>query len=261
MMRFFPKAKRWSEGRDSIPREHGCSDPSSSGIAFFANYSSPELGLSRPLNIHAGELIALEGYDLSSKHVLCDWLLGVGESAHYPLNVSLGEKEIVSPRERAQLGAVFGRSPVSCGNTLQEKLLYRTHDIRKQELYFAIEKLMGDSLRARCHPLNPLLDRSGQPLIATGFSAREQIEISQINLVLQRLPFLVVDFAAPLLRRAINAGFKLSPELSHSGKTIVLILGEEGSEKEKAEHWLELGFSQTITMPLPLLGGNRSLRQ
>lgn len=177
-----------------------------------------------PLTIGAGNRLALVGSDTYRKHYFCDWILGFVNVAGSTVKIKVGETVIGDAGHRTKIASLLGRSPLLYGETIQESLLYRTNNVRKQELYEMIERFYGPSLRARTSPQNPLLDVNGKPIPTQILTAREHIEIAQINLILQKTPLMILDLSSELMNEALNQGFRPSRELIQSGKTIIVIL-------------------------------------
>ena len=177
-----------------------------------------------PVTIAAGHRLALVGSDTYRKHYFCDWILGFVNVAGSTVKVTVGDTTTSEASARTKIASLLGRSPLLYGETIQESLLYRTNNVRKQELYEMIEHFYGPSLRARTSPQNPLFDENGKPIPTQILTAREHIEIAQINVILQKTPLVILDLSSELMNEALNQGFRPSRELIQSGKTIIAIL-------------------------------------
>lgn len=197
------------------------------------------------IQIPAGSRLALQGGDTYRKHFFCDWLLGFVTIPGSRVKITVGKKTIEDPTERTLVASVLGRSPLLYGETIQETLLYRTQNVRKQELYEMIEKFYGPSLRARTNPQNPLVDQNNKPVPTQILTAREHIEVAQINLILQKTPVVILDLSSELMNEALNQGFRPARELVMSGKTIITILPPD---REAA--WAESILNARITKTL-----------
>ena len=168
--------------------------------------------------------MALVGPDTYRKHYFCDWVLGFAETTGAEVRIEAGGQILESPADRSRAAAMLGRSPLLYGETIQESLLYRTQGVRKQDLYALVERLYGPGLRARTSPETPLLDRGGRPVPTQTLTAREHLEIAQINALLQRTPLLVLDLSSELMAEAMAEGFRPCPELVLGAKTVLAIL-------------------------------------
>jgi hypothetical protein len=176
-----------------------------------------------PLALKAGEMLALEGSNNHAKHYFCDGLLGFVKV----------KGATVAPENLNSTAAVFGRSPLLYGDTIQESLLYRTQGVRKQELYDLIGRLFGPSLRARTTPLNPLFGNDGEPVATQSLTAREHLEVAQINVILQKAPLVIIDLSSELMREALEEGFRPAAELL--ARTLIVIL-----PPNRSAAWAEL---------------------
>lgn len=199
----------------------------------------------QPIKIPAGSRIALQGGDTYRKHFFCDWLLGFVNVPGSLVRITVGKKSIEDAGERTAVASVLGRSPLLYGETIQETLLYRTQNVRKQELYEMIERFYGPSLRARTNPQNPLVDTNNKPVPTQILTAREHIEVAQINLILQKTPVVILDLSSELMNEALNQGFRPARELIASGKTIIAIL-----PPDKDVAWAESILNARITNTL-----------
>lgn len=175
-------------------------------------------------SIPAGSRVALVGDDTYRKHYFCDWLLGYVDNPDSPVTFKVGAQLHQTPASRTQVASVLGRSPLLYGETIQEALLYRTNNVRKQDLYHLIERFYGPSLRARTSPQNPLFDLNGKPVPTQVLTACEHLEIAQINILLQKTPLVVIDLSSELMNEALSQGFRPAATLFSSGKTIIAIL-------------------------------------
>jgi hypothetical protein len=189
------------------------------------------------VRIPARSMLALTGSDTFSKHFFCDWLMGFVEVPGSRVAIRHGSALISAAPDRTRLAAVLGRSPLLYGETIQESLLYRTREVPKKELYALIEQLYGPSLRHRTDPKNPLLDPNGKPIPTQILTAREHLEIAQINIILQRTPIVVLDLSSELMAEALAEGFRPAPLLLDGTKTIIAIL-PPGKDAGWAEHVL-----------------------
>jgi ABC-type uncharacterized transport system YnjBCD ATPase subunit len=176
------------------------------------------------LTIESGDILALTGGDTYGKHYFCDWLLGFVDVPETLITIKFNGRETTLAKDRTQMASLLGRSPLLYGETIQESLLYRTHDVKKHELYSLIERLYGPSLRARTSAQNPLFDQNGKPVPTQILTAREHLEVAQINLLLQKNPIVILDLSSELMREALDEGFRPARELFESGKTIIVIL-------------------------------------
>ncbi|MBI3541823.1 MAG: hypothetical protein HY075_00925 [Deltaproteobacteria bacterium] len=197
------------------------------------------------VKLEAGARVALVGEDAYRKHYFCDWLLGFVDVAGRAVRMRVGDCELETGRERAQAAAVLGRSPLLYGETIQEALLYRTHEVRKHDLFHLVERFYGPSLRSRTSPLNPLLDAQSKPLPTQILTAREHLEIAQINVLLQKTPVVILDLSSELMAEAISEGFRPAQPLFESGKTILAIL-PPGKDLAWAEQVTGTRFSAEI---------------
>lgn len=210
-----------------------------------AEIRAADAGGLTPLQIASGARLALVGGDTYRKHYFCDWILGFVNVPGSSVKIRLGEKTIDDAQERTRVAALLGRSPLLYGETIQESLLYRTQNVRKQDLYEMIEKFYGPSLRARTNPQNPLLDVNNKPVPTQILTAREHIEIAQINIMLQKTPIVILDLSSELMNEAINQGFRPARELVNGGKTIITIL-----PPDKDAAWAEAILNSRLTTSL-----------
>ncbi|MBI2606074.1 MAG: hypothetical protein HYW49_08345 [Deltaproteobacteria bacterium] len=198
-----------------------------------------------PIHIESGSCLAITGEDAFRKNFLCDWLLGFKDLEGASIEFRLGSEAFEAPERRKQYSAILGRSPLMYGETIQEAILYRTQAVRKDALYYFMERLYGLSLKARTNPQNPLLDKNNKPIPTQILSAREHLEIAQINVMLQKTALVVLDFSSPFMRKAFAEGFRPARELFESGKTILVILPETETI-QWAEDVMGLRFTGTL---------------
>ncbi|MEW6056528.1 MAG: hypothetical protein AB1540_07920 [Bdellovibrionota bacterium] len=195
-----------------------------------------------PIHIRSGEKIALVGTDNYRKHFFCDWILGFVELPQSRVEIQTRVRSLQKTAARTTSAVILGRSPLLYGDTIQESLLYRTSHVRKEVLYELVERLYGPSLKKRTDPKNRLLDLNAKPIPTQLLTAREHIEISQINALLQKTPILVFDLSSTLMLEAFAQGYTPCPELSKSGKTWIVILPPDQTV-EWAESLLRVGLS------------------
>ena len=189
-----------------------------------ASIKAPHSPLDGPVAIEAGARLWLTGSNASQKHYFCDWLMGFVGQGPSSVTLKFNEKSIETPSKRAECFSVLGRSPLLYGTTLRDALLYRTQNVRKNMMLELAAKCFGPSLKARAHADNPLADASGVPLTTESLTAREHLEVAQVNVLLQRTPVIVVDLSSELVNEALEEGFQFAPELTQSAKTILVIL-------------------------------------
>lgn len=199
------------------------------------------------VHIAPGAHIALIGDDTYCKHYFCDWLLGFVEIANSRVSMRIDDTVVTEARHRTNAAALLGRSPLIFAETVQEALLYRTRDVRKQDLYELIDRFFGPGLRARVNPQNPLFDLAGNPVPTQALTAREHLELTQINVLLQRTPLVLLDFSTKLMLEAIHEGFRPAPALFASGKTVLAIL-----PPGKDLAWVEATTQQKFTSSISL---------
>ena len=203
------------------------------------------------LHIDAGKTIALLGSSTFHKHYLCDWLLGFVEAKNTKVSLELSNGKnttrAVEPHDRAQHASVLGRSPILCGETIQEALTFRTHHVRKSELKEMVEHFFGPTLRAKTNPEARFFDRDGAPVSTHSLTAREHLEIAQINVLLQKTPVIILDLSSELMAEAMAQGFVPAPELFTSGKTVLTIV-PPSRDLKWAETVLKHKFEQTLTL-------------
>lgn len=183
-------------------------------------------GLSPPLSLDAGARLALIGHDTYRKHWFCDWILGFAQIPGSSVSFQVGEKILTQHQERMEVATVLGRSnllPSHSAETLQESLLFRTSNVRKQDLHYFVERFYGPNLRKRTSPQNPFADSNDRPILTQSLSAREKIEVAEINLLLQKPSLLILDFSSALMQMALSEGYKPREELFTSGKTVIAI--------------------------------------
>jgi hypothetical protein len=80
---------------------------------------------------------------------------------------------------------------------------------------------------------------NNKPVPTQILTAREHIEIAQINILLQKTPLVVVDLSSPLMTHALAEGFVPCDELIRSGKTVIFIVPPGRTEEwfaSKAGH-------------------------
>jgi hypothetical protein len=201
--------------------------------------------ISAPLALDAGEVLALEGPNNHAKHFFCDWLLGFVKVDGGRVRIQAGKRHADSPEDRNAMASVLGRSPLLYGDTIQESLLYRTRGVRKQDLYSLVERLFGPSLRGKTSPENPLFDGNGKPIAPQTLTAREHLEVAQINVILQQTPLVILDLSSELMREALVEGFRPAPELTRSGRTLIVIV-PQGKNTAWAESVLGRKFDRTL---------------
>ncbi len=206
-----------------------------------------------PIHIEGGSCLAITGEDAFRKNFLCDWILGFKDLPGASTEFRLGCEAFETSEKRKRYSAILGRSPLMYGETIQEAILYRTRAVRKDALFYFMERLYGLSLKARTNPQNPLLDKNNKPIPTQILSAKEHLEIAQINAMLQKTALVVFDLSSPFMHKAFAEGFRPARELFESGKTILAILPST-VEFEKSEteiiQWAEdvMGFRFTGTL-------------
>src|SRR5262249_35192019 len=92
----------------------------------------------------------------------------------------------------------------------------------------------------------PLTDANGQPVATRALTAREHLEISQINVLLQNCPLVVLDLSSELMTEALSEGYRPSPALVESGMTIIALL-PPGKDVAWAEQLLGARFTQSLS--------------
>ena len=177
-----------------------------------------------PLQLESGSRLALLGTDTFRKHYFCDWLLGYVDVPGSSVTICVGSQTVENLGDRTRLAGLLGRSPFLYGDTIQESLLYRTQNVRKQDLFHLVERFYGAGLRSRTSPENPFCDSKGKPVPTQVLNAREHLEIAQINILLQKTPIVVLDLSSDLMTQALELGYRPCAELFESGKTLIAIL-------------------------------------
>ncbi len=179
---------------------------------------------SEPIHIESGARMAIAG-DESRKRAFCQWLAG---HAQFPggrnIEFWLGTAALGSAPLRKRHSAILGRAPATYGETIQDAILFRASNVAKKALYGFIARFYSPSLKARMSPRNPLLDREGRHVPMRALSAREQLEVAQINVMLQRTALVIFDLSSAFFRKAVAEGFRPARVLLESGKTILTIL-------------------------------------
>ncbi len=198
---------------------------------------------SNEVHIEAGSVVAIEGTDSFKKNFFVDWLMGF--QAVGDVEFKLGEAHITNPEQRKALSTVLGRSAFTYGETVAEALLYRTQGVRKEALYYFIERLYGSTLRARTNPANPLVDKNNKPIPTYILNSRELLEIAQINLMLQKPALVTLDFSSPFMHKALGEGFRPAREIFESGKTVLVIL-PSSELRARTEEIMGCKFTATI---------------
>lgn len=203
------------------------------------------------VQLEAGKSLALLGTSTFHKHYLCDWLLGFVEASGTNVVLEIvNEKKLtrsILPNERMQHASVLGRSPILCGETIQEALTYRTHHVRKHDLKAMVEHFFGPTLRAKTNPEARFFSRDGIPVSTHSLTAREHLEIAQINVLLQKTEVVILDLSSELMAEAMAQGFVPAPELFLSGKTILTII-PPNRDLKWAEALLKHKFDQALTL-------------
>ena len=208
---------------------------------------------SNEIHIEAGSVVAIEGTDTFKKSFFVDWLMGFQEIGNSSVEFKLGETCIRSHEQRKSISMIIGRSAFTYGETVSEAVLYRTNGVRKEALYYFIERLYGSTLKARTNPANPLVDKNSKPIPTYILNSRELLEIAQINLMLQKPALVTLDFSSSFMHKALSEGFKPAPEIFESGKTVLVILpsGEQtvhSREELRARTEKMLGCKFTATI-------------
>lgn len=183
-------------------------------------------GQNEPFLIQAGSHLALTGPNSYQKHFFCDWIFGFIDLPDTHVMIDVDGTQVDIPRERTQMVSLLGRSPLLYGETVQESLNYRTQNVRKGDLLYLVEKLYGPTLKKRVDPNNPLFDKNGKPIPTHMLTAREHLEIAQINLLLQKTPIAILDFSSELMQAALEEGFVVADELLKSRRTVISVLPE-----------------------------------
>ncbi|MBI2606073.1 MAG: hypothetical protein HYW49_08340 [Deltaproteobacteria bacterium] len=178
---------------------------------------------SEPIHIESGARMAIVG-DASRKSAFCEWLAGYTQPPGGRIEFWLGAAALGSAPLRKRHSAILGRAPATYGETIQDAVLFRASNVAKKALYGFIERFYSPSLKARMSPRNPLLDREGRHVPLRSLTAREQLEVAQINVMLQRTALVVFDLSSAFFRKALAEGFRPARVLLESGKTILAIL-------------------------------------
>lgn len=218
----FPKFEnlQWRENTPQIKESHQTDEL---GAFLFSGGTTIE---SKNLNlfIETGSRALIHSGNPANLELFCDHLLGFKTVDNSnDITFTVGEETYTKIEDRKNKAAILGRSPFMVGETIQEALYYRAYNVKKMVLYYFLEKIYGPTLKAKTSPQNPLLDKNNKPIPTQTLTEKELLEISEINVMLSKLPLIVLDLTSVFMKRAMAQGYKPSKELLNSGKTILVL--------------------------------------
>lgn len=175
-----------------------------------------------------GTWVLLQGKDHLSKAMFCDLCFGYLEP----------ERGTIEPRLSSEQVNILGRGQNTFGVSLLDHLNFGIKNSSKEQVSKLAEAVFSENIRRHIDSNSVLMLKDHMSVSDARLNERDYMEISEINVLLQNRPMLVVDTTAVFYQNALDLGFRHSEVLLNSGKTIFWLLDDTYNFENKQSPWL-----------------------
>lgn len=177
--------------------------------------------------IRAGDWWLLRGLDEAAKSAFCDICFGFIRPEAGEVWPALGGRDV----------SFLGRRNATYGKSLMEHLICGVAGRSRQQMESAVKEVFGEHLKSLLSPKSILVLLDGKKISDLELNEKDYLEIAEANVLLQDRKALIIDTTSECYENALEQGFRHSPALLNSGRTIFWIFNEKLLNDGQRQAW------------------------